>query len=229
MFDALIFDLDDTLYVESDFVASGYRAVARHVADRQGVDCRDVFYAMMATYVSAGRDAVMQMVVKRFLNSAVKLADLVQVYREHEPRIRLFPGYAGVLLSLRARYRLGIVTDGLPEVQQRKVGALGLGSVVEHIVYTWEYGPENEKPDPLGFLMILKQLDVAPSRSLYVGDNAYKDCRGAHNAGMKAATIQYSGLTGWRSVAAEPERPEIYLNTLFQLPRILQGLEDYES
>jgi putative hydrolase of the HAD superfamily len=33
MIQALIFDLDDTLYPESDFLTSGYRVVARYVAD----------------------------------------------------------------------------------------------------------------------------------------------------------------------------------------------------
>ena len=39
---------------------------------------------------------------------------MVDVYRSHEPCIMLHDGVGELLIRLRQRYRLGIVTDGFP-------------------------------------------------------------------------------------------------------------------
>ena len=45
MIRALVFDLDDTLYLESDFVSSGYKAVAKDVSTHFGTALRMSFTA----------------------------------------------------------------------------------------------------------------------------------------------------------------------------------------
>ncbi len=176
MIEALVFDLDDTLYLESDFVTSGYRAVARYVARSYGCCLRDVFHTMMSVFVSQGRELVLPVVVRRFLSDKVPLSELVDIYRCHTPRIHLFPGYEDLLGRLRETYKLGIITDGLPEVQRRKVHSLGLEGKIDKIIYTWEYGIERQKPHPQSFTVMMDFLHTSPLSTLYVGDSQDKDC-----------------------------------------------------
>ncbi len=222
MIQALVFDLDDTLYPERDFVASGYRAVAQHVADSYGCGFDHALSVMMAALGTLGRQGVFPALLASFPDASIPLDEVIEVYRRHSPTICLFPGYLGLLQELGLRYRLGVITDGLPAVQQRKVKALGLGGLMEKIIYTWEYGPEKEKPHPLSFSLMLESLMADPGSVIFVGDNPAKDCRGAHSAGMRYAQIQKRPQPGKCPVFEET--PEFIIDTLFQLPQLLQQL-----
>jgi putative hydrolase of the HAD superfamily len=219
---ALVFDLDDTLYPEIDFVSGGYKAVARLVSDRYGTSCSEIFYTMMSTLAAEGRGAVLPRMIERFCDSSRSLPELVEVYRGHLPRIRMFPGYRCLLRRLGRHYRLGIITDGNPEVQRRKVHALGLQHAVDKIIYTWDYGEEIGKPNPLSFLLMLDYLRAEPPQVLYVGDNPEKDCRGAHAAGMRFAHLRVPRLHG-NGTVKEVEDPEFVIDSLYQLPSILES------
>jgi putative hydrolase of the HAD superfamily len=221
MIEALIFDLDDTLYLENDFVMSGYRAVARFLADTDVCGFQDAFDCMAETFVAEGRQKVFHALLEKFPNSSTMLSDLVEVYRQHNPSICLFPGYSDLLQKLAHQYRLGVITDGLPAVQARKVRALGLESVMDKIIYTWVYGADKEKPHPYSFSLMLEFLQIEPESVLFIGDNPNKDCRGAHGAGMKCAQVLHPAVNGIRPDAEIKETPEFVIDTLLQLPQIL--------
>jgi putative hydrolase of the HAD superfamily len=224
MIQALVFDLDDTLYQERDFVASGYQAVARHLAGRCGCSFESAFSIMMTTLDTLGRDKVFPALLERLPDVSIPLAELVAVYRQHSPMICLFPGYLELLRDLARQYRLGVITDGLPDVQERKVRALGLESVVGKVIYTWEYGLERQKPHPFAFSLMLEALHADPESTLFVGDNPDKDCRGAHGVGMKCAEVwRFSSKANPLGLRAK-DRPEFVINTLLELPQILEQM-----
>ncbi len=222
MIQALLFDLDDTLYLESDYVASGYRAVAHYVRKNFGRSFSEVFYTMMSVFVSQGRQMVFPVIIDRFLNSSVSTAELLEVYRGHTPRIRLLPGYRELLKSWGRDHYLGIITDGLPEVQKRKVAALGLGHLVDRVLYTWEYGAENEKPHPLGFSLMMDYFRVEPHEAIFVGDNPAKDCEGARRVGMKSAQIRTVRCEGDAGVPERESTADYIINSVYELTPILQ-------
>jgi putative hydrolase of the HAD superfamily len=226
---AIVFDLDDTLYRERDFVASGYRAVAQYLARKHAIAFPEMHSAMMDCLETHGREAVFAMLQKRFLNPAVPVDELIAVYRSHRPKIRLFPGYRGLLRWLARQYRLGIITDGLPDVQERKVRALGLDHLINHILYTWKFGPEKQKPHPLPFSLMLQALGASPDSVLFVGDNPDKDGKGAQQSGMKYAQLQSVSSRRERGNSAEQGVPELVLDSLFQLAPILRKINGYEG
>ena len=70
MIRALIFDLDDTLYREHDFVASGFRAVAEYVGAQCGRPSEEILrQSWMEIFAREGRRAVMPAVLERFSGS----------------------------------------------------------------------------------------------------------------------------------------------------------------
>jgi putative hydrolase of the HAD superfamily len=224
MIRALIFDLDDTLYREKDFVRSGYRAVAQHVAKAYKCKFERVFSTMMNTLSTHGKEMVLPVLKDRFLDPSIPLTELVGIYRIHRPAICLFPGYLKLLKALGNSYRLGIITDGLPEVQKRKVRALDLENLMDNIVYTWEYGREKEKPHPYPFSLMLTTLQAKADSSLFIGDSLGKDCRGAHEAGMRCVQVGSPSSSGNPSVGAEGKQPDFIIESLHQLPEILQQI-----
>jgi len=219
MIQAVLFDLDDTLYPENEFVLSGYRAVARELAALGECEYESAFNCMQTAFRASGRKAVFPGLLSNFPGLSMKLEAMVRVYREHVPDIRLFPGYRTLLDEIGKNYRLGMITDGLPAVQRGKVRALGIEHLFEKIIYSWDYGEERQKPHLYPFALMLETLGIPPQSALFVGDNPEKDGQGARGAGMF-----------YVSVALHPTQTinrhfhnvdEVIIENLLQLPQIL--------
>ncbi len=229
MIEALVFDLDDTLYPESDFVASGYRAVALHVSECYGRPYDEVISAMMTAFSTSGRAGVLPMAIERFTKSAATLEELVAVYRGHTPGIKLLPGYLDLLRDFRRQYRLGLITDGTPEVQRRKVRVLGLESVMHSTVYTWDLGKDYEKPNPRGFELMLQELKTDAAKTVFVGDNPEKDGKGARNIGMGFVQVLLPRGDGLDERTRQAGTAEFTIRSLMELPQILKRMAGDEQ
>jgi putative hydrolase of the HAD superfamily len=222
MIRALIFDLDDTLYPAGDFVASGYRAVADRLSAGCGAPGAEIHRMMMSTLAREGKLRVLPAALERYRVPALQLDDLVRIYRRHTPRIRMYAGYGRLLRRLRADFRLGVLTDGLPYVQRSKCSALGLEKTIDNIICSWEYGPERAKPHPYPFCVMMACLQVQPEEAVVIGDSIEKDCRGARGVGMKCVRVER------RQGAPRPAgggEADFIVASLLELPRVLKQLE----
>jgi putative hydrolase of the HAD superfamily len=186
----LLIDLDDTLYDELGYVRSGLAAVAEAIAGRIGRDGKAVRAELLDLLASTGREQILDRALPRFglVPAGPLIAELVEVYRAHPPRLAFYPGVAEMLRRLRPRYRLAVVTDGLARMQRAKVGALGLDALVDSVIFTWELG--RPKPAPDGYLSAALALDTAPARCLVVGDNPDHDMGAAAAAGIPAVRVR---------------------------------------
>ncbi len=187
---AVVFDIDDTLYLERDFVHSGYLAVAEYL--RQSTGRADVFEDWLWGRFQAGK------VARAFndLNDEFQLSlepsdisRLVEVYRFHEPEISPFAGIPELLDDLGRRFALGIVSDGPARMQRNKLIALGLTERFQAVVLTDDLGPDSGKPSPAGFQAIVEKLSVPHPACVYVSDNPAKDFIAPNQLGW--LTIRY--------------------------------------
>lgn len=195
---AVLFDLDNTLYPEEQFVLSGFRAVAHTLGERLNLEVETLFQKMSKILQDQGRGKVFDRLLEELqIEPAGWLPTLVQVYRSHQPLIFLFPGVISVLRSLKDRgVKIGLVTDGLASVQRRKIAALGLDSVMDVIVCTEEVGKGCRKPSTTPFEVALQLLNVPPGAAAYVADDASKDFAGPNRLGMKSVQVRSAGLVG---------------------------------
>ena len=189
-FDALLLDLDDTLYEEGDYVRSGLRAVAGTIAAAAGRPAETVAQTLLTMFETGGRERIFDRGLAAFGLEAAPgtVAELVEAYRDHRPVIGFYPGVPEMLARLRRRFRLAVVTDGLPRMQRAKALALGLEARVDAIVYTWEL--ERPKPAPDGFLAALAALNATPARALIAGDNPGHDMAAAAALGIAAVRVR---------------------------------------
>ena len=207
MIQALLFDLDDTLYTENEFALSGYRAVAREAAARGECEYETAYDCMQTTFSVVSRKEVFPRLLARFPGLNMTLDDMVRVYREHVPEISLYPGYRSLLEELGKNYRLGMITDGLPYVQRGKVSALGIEGLFEKIIYSWDYGEERQKPHLYPFALMLETFRIEPQSALFVGDNPEKDGIGAQEAGMIYVRVAHPGMENNKTLPWERGRP----------------------
>jgi putative hydrolase of the HAD superfamily len=201
---AVVFDLDDTLYPEREYTLSGVRAVALRLEAELGEG--GVFRELAE--IEAGDPAgplYSRWLEQRGLDPEPWLPEILQIHRTHRPRLKLQSLVVEILTSMRAVYRLGMVTDGRMEQQRAKSQALGLHDLLDALVFSDELGRERWKPHPAPYRKALESLGVSPSQAVYVGDNPAKDFLGARRAGMRSIRLRRKGGL---HANAEPSGPE---------------------
>ena len=203
---AVVFDLDDTLYPERDFVLGGFQAAARWAEAHLGVPADDGRDELWRLYESGVRgDTFDRWLDARGIEAAPVVPRLVDAYRRHEPRLAPFPEVEGVLTRLRTRLRLGLLSDGFLDVQRRKLDALGFARLFDAVVFSDEWGRQAWKPSAQPFLAILDRLEIAAGATVYVADNPLKDFLGARRLGIHTIQVLRPGGEYAGAVAPTPE------------------------
>jgi putative hydrolase of the HAD superfamily len=215
----IIIDLDDTLYPLGRFVHSGFAAVAAHVEQRFGVPADDG-YALLARCAREGyqRTAFQSLCAACGLDADTVPA-LVEVYRAHRPKIFLGHAARTLLRDLRGDgWRIAVLTNGLPSVQARKVEALGLGELVDHVIYAEHFVPGG-KPSATVFIEALRRLGTRADRTVCVGDDLERDVAGGRAAGLSTIRLAV------RHLPVPPERDaDIVVHTLTEVPLAAMAL-----
>jgi len=173
--DAVIFDLDDTLYSEKDYVKSGFHAVAEYFGIHSMAE------EMWLVFEQHGKPIDEMLEIHGF---AGKKSEALHTYRFHKPDIILYQGIAEMLTRIEQSKRVGIITDGRPEGQRAKLDALGLNDY-EVIVTDELGGADFRKPNDTAFRLMQSRLQIPFEKMVYVGDNIQKDFIAPMNLKMK--------------------------------------------
>lgn len=192
---AVIFDLDDTLYAESEYVASGFQSVGEWAArkwDRQPDAIARELNALHERNIS-GRVFNTWLDQNGIQYDGEIVGQMVAVYRDHIPTITLFPNARKTIEKLRRTYRIGLVSDGYLNAQQKKFDALQIADLFDSVVFSDALGRENWKPSRVPFDTALRQLGVQGGMATYVGDNPTKDFLGARGAGLSSIRLRQLG------------------------------------
>jgi putative hydrolase of the HAD superfamily len=215
---AVVFDLDDTLYPEREYVRSGFRAVGEWAEQRLGLSQAVVRAELQGLFDGEFHGDTFQWWLSEQGLPESLLAEMVRVFRSHAPRIVLYPDAEQVLDELKPKVRLGLVTEGRRENQQAKIRALGLDRWISAIVILGEDDRAEWKPSRKPFDRVLALLPAVGKEAVYVGDNPRKDFRGARETGMATVRIRrQEGLHALDEPAAPADAPDREIGSLEQL------------
>lgn len=189
----IVFDLDDTLYPERDYVLSGFRAVAAWASHHLGLPAEQGFSELRSLFERGVRGDTFDRWLGAHGLAPYLAKQLVSVYREHQPVLVPFAGVADLLDALGEKHSLGLLTDGYLAVQRRKLAALDLAHHFDAAVFSDELGREAWKPSPEPYREILDRLGMASSEAVYVADNPLKDFLGARRVGMSTVRFRCAG------------------------------------
>lgn len=174
----VIFDLDDTLYSEKEYIRSGFRAVSEFLDGG--------YENKLWEYFEAGKPAIDELLKE--IGQTYKSDEALRVYRFHKPEIHLYDGVKELLTELRRkRFLIGIITDGRPEGQRNKIEALGLEELADDIIITDELGGvQFRKPCDIAFRILQNRWRLPAAEMMYVADNPAKDFQAPQQLGMKS-------------------------------------------
>lgn len=174
----VIFDLDDTLYSEKQYVRSGYAKIGEYLGRTEATE--KLWY-----YFENGMPAIDAYLAE--IGEEEKKAECLRVYREQMPNITLYEGVTELIEKLKNRgIKVGIITDGRPEGQRNKIKALGLETLVDDIIITDELGGvQFRKPCDIAFRIMQTRWKLPYEQIIYVGDNPNKDFQACKQLGMR--------------------------------------------
>ena len=209
---AILFDLDDTLWPIGPVIAAAeealfawLRAHAPRVAARFSIDAlraarmallaREPGYhvdlgalrraGLLAAFAEAGEDPAL-------------VADAMALFVAARNTVRPYDDVLPGLARLSGRYLLGTVSNGNADLR-----AIGLDHHFAVSLAAHEHG--SAKPDPAMFVEACRRLGVAPAAAVYVGDDVLLDVRGAQQAGLRAVWLNRVGSAAHLAHGVAPD------------------------
>jgi putative hydrolase of the HAD superfamily len=156
----IIFDLDDTLIYEINYLKSAYKEIAEGIGDNNE-------YQKMLDLYYAGED-VFNYLEKKY---RIPVKQLLSIYRNHIPEINLNEGADEILTICRnLNYKLGLITDGRSITQRNKLRSLNIENFFDRIVISEEFG--SSKPFEANFRAFMEDGNFV---FFYIADNLTKD------------------------------------------------------
>lgn len=218
---ALIFDLDDTLYNEADFVHGAFEEVSKYLAKKYCIDCEKLYDTMLRLLRERGRGRIFNNICEMYKLSE-DIENLIKIYRNAAPQISLYEDAECFLKYCQGKYKLGLITDGIYYVQWNKIKLLGIEGYFDAIIVTDDYGKDFWKPSTGPYVKIAEDLGVSLDNVVYIGDNPKKDFHGARQLGIRTvriirATGDYMGLRLGNEYEADVE-----ISSLFELEAIAE-------
>lgn len=223
MLDAVVFDLDDTLYEYGELNRRAIQVLCEFTCQKLLISSEEFMEAFIwarketkktleNTGASHNRMLYCQKILE-YLNkfsAELGLAMYDTYWNYFLSHMVLREGAKEVLeICHRQKIKVGICSDLTAHIQHRKIKKLGISVYINAIVTSEEAGAE--KPAPIMFKMILDKLRAEPSKTIFIGDSWEKDIKGAEQMGMKTIWLSSKKRTGYRSITSfEEVRKIIY-------------------
>jgi len=179
----IVFDLDDTLYNEMEYLRSAYTEIAKSL---DSDNWRPLFARMYSLFRS--KQDVFDFVASTY---QIDKSELLNTYRTHTPTLHLFNGVLKTMTQIKAKNgKIGIITDGRKTTQRAKLKALNIIDQIDKIVISEEVG--SEKPDERNYRLI--EEEFPGNTYLYMADNLRKDFITPNKRGWQTLGLVDNGL-----------------------------------
>lgn len=214
----IVFDLDDTLYKERDYLESAYKEIACWI--EQDYNRNGVYEYMLSCYQN-GLNVFDSLITKYCLPIDTGL--LLNVYREHVPNISLSEEVKVTLQLLKENTDnvLGIITDGRKKTQQNKIAVLELEQFIsmENCIISESVGVC--KPSMELYTYFSKKYGMA--HYYYIGDNVLKDFISPNLLGWTTICLKNNGRNIHQQIPVGGVlKPDFYIQNFSDLIGIVQ-------
>ena len=179
----LLFDLDDTLYPEKQYIFQGFWAVSNYIGDKFSIDKKQIYLQIISLFRNGSNKVIDDIILELKLNENPFF--LLDVYRRSQRRLSFYSEVKTALKHLKEDGNdIILLTNGNSEAQWNKIKILEADELFDEIYVLDDFGKEFWKPSTL----ILKKIyNVHKGKELceyvLVGNNS-EDLQFAINAGI---------------------------------------------
>jgi len=222
-----VFDLDDTLYEEKNFVISGFKAVVSHLHRHFDLPIKtknEINVNLLYKYYEENSTKVFNQLSDQW--GPFPVNELINIYRNHVPEISLAEDAEEILIYLKGKVSLAIITDGFKEQQANKIKALGLDKFFSLKNIIINEAPQLKKPSKKCFLEV--EAMFPDKKYIYIGDNINKDFITPNKLGWDTFCIRReSGIHKSTEKLSEEYYAKKIINSLTEIKNYLKGI-NYE-
>lgn len=172
-FSLFIFDLDNTIYNEEDYLFKAYAAICERFAGTAGHDRKSLFDLMMEIYKKEGRDKLFDKFLSRAGIDRGCLTECIEILRNFhvDKQIELFSKSKSILRTLiKNNKQVFILTNGNPVQQKNKIRSIKWTGLDENITFILANEIE-PKPSPAGIKHIRNMTGIENDKTLFIGDS----------------------------------------------------------
>ena len=177
-----VFDLDDTLYRETDYLFAAYRKIGELLSSGEAERAQEYTRFLCDSFVSDGRQGLFQRLLDRY-QLKVPVEQLLDVLRSTECPLELSATMRHVLDELvQSGKHVAVLTNGNPRQQQQKITNLKFAQLYPgiEIVYAATIA---SKPSPAAVLQLMAAYNTEAAQTIIIGDSE-TDRQTALNAGI---------------------------------------------
>ncbi len=173
-FSLFIFDLDNTIYNEEDYLFQAYSAICERFASvKPGNDRESLSRLMIKIYADEGREKLFDKFLIRSGIGVGHLPECLKILRGFNPekQIELSPETERILRLLIEKNKLiFVLTNGNPGQQRNKISKLMWDGLDEKITFIMANEIE-PKPSAAGIEYILKMSGIQKEKTIFIGDS----------------------------------------------------------
>lgn len=178
-----IFDLDNTLYAENDYLFGAYSELANRIGNAENKEAITAF--LKERFISQGRQGLFNALFDAFKLEDQHLKTALEILRNHTPaaKYNVYEHMLTLILALKHHNKaLVLLTNGNVQQQKNKIKHLSpdLTQLFNSIVYANEIAP---KPAPESILHILEVTGYPKHKTIMIGDSS-TDAAAAKTAGI---------------------------------------------
>jgi putative hydrolase of the HAD superfamily len=215
--EAIAFDVNGTLIdIRTDEGMEEIFRAAGHCLTYQGIrlnrhEVRDLYYRTMTEQRESSSEEFPEYDAVQIWRSIIDqhatdfTRKLDQSKREQLPlflaemtrgisrrQLKLYPHVREVLTTLRDSYPLAIITDAQTAWARGELNQVDLLGFFDFLIVSGDHG--FRKPDPRLFRFALDRMKVSANKTMYVGNDMYRDMYGASALGM--TTVMFTSDQG---------------------------------
>jgi putative hydrolase of the HAD superfamily len=147
-----------------------------------------------------------------------KLGEMFAAERRSRPIV--YEETFEVLDQLKKKYKLLLLTNGSPDLQQEKLaGVPELAPYFDHIIISGDFG--KGKPAPSIFEHAMSLLEITAEEGVMVGDKLTTDIQGSNSVGMRNMWINRHGMPLTGDIVPAHE-----IVSLRDIQKIIDALEE---
>lgn len=199
MIKTVLFDLDDTIYDYKQARLCGLSALQLACPQLSAVSLEDLerehesllaaFYPKVLDGSVSLIDSLTQRTRLLFEKFGISVTDqeaagyhsLYQKAYEHCRQA--VPGVKKLMEALKPSYKIGVVTNGIYEIQIEKIEVCKVQDLIDFMILSEEVG--SRKPDKVIFETALQKSGSKSEEAVFIGDAWDIDITGAANCGIK--------------------------------------------